>query len=89
MPAEALPTHRGGGRGITNPSPRRKPGPTRSRSAHACYEGHFAPNAPPALDEGPHESYAVQWFSFAAVALVGAGAFVRSERRRERGSMAV
>jgi surfeit locus 1 family protein len=39
---------------------------------------------PPALDEGPHKSYAVQWFSFAAVALVGAGAFARSERRRAR-----
>jgi surfeit locus 1 family protein len=25
----------------------------------------------PALDEGPHLSYAVQWFSFAAIALVG------------------
>ena len=35
----------------------------------------------PALDEGSHKSYAVQWFSFATVALVGAGAFVRSERR--------
>lgn len=36
----------------------------------------------PALDEGPHKSYAVQWFSFALVALVGAGAFVRAERRQ-------
>jgi surfeit locus 1 family protein len=26
----------------------------------------------PALDEGPHRGYAVQWFSFAAIALVGA-----------------
>ena len=26
---------------------------------------------PPALDEGPHLSYAVQWFSFAAIALIG------------------
>ena len=26
---------------------------------------------PPALDEGPHLSYAIQWFSFAAIALVG------------------
>lgn len=26
----------------------------------------------PALDEGPHLSYAIQWFSFAAIALVGA-----------------
>lgn len=35
----------------------------------------------PALDEGPHKSYAVQWFCFAAVAVVGAGIFVRSSRR--------
>lgn len=26
----------------------------------------------PALDEGPHLNYAIQWFSFAAIALVGA-----------------
>jgi surfeit locus 1 family protein len=29
---------------------------------------------PPALDEGPHLSYAVQWFSFAAIALIGGAA---------------
>jgi len=29
---------------------------------------------PPALDEGPHLSYAIQWFSFAIIALVGAAA---------------
>ena len=27
----------------------------------------------PPLDEGPHKSYAIQWFFFAAVALAGAG----------------
>jgi surfeit locus 1 family protein len=26
---------------------------------------------PPPLDEGPHMSYAIQWFSFAAIAIVG------------------
>jgi surfeit locus 1 family protein len=25
----------------------------------------------PALDEGPHLSYALQWFAFAAIALIG------------------
>ena len=25
----------------------------------------------PALDEGPHLSYAIQWFAFAAIALIG------------------
>lgn len=29
--------------------------------------------APPALDDGPHLSYAIQWFAFAVIALVGAG----------------
>lgn len=37
---------------------------------------------PEITDEGPHFSYAVQWFSFAAIALAGAGAYARSERRR-------
>ena len=37
---------------------------------------------PPALDEGPHLSYAVQWFCFAAVALVGGASFARAQRAR-------
>lgn len=36
---------------------------------------------PPALDDGPHKSYAFQWFGFAAVALVGGAAFARAQRR--------
>ena len=35
----------------------------------------------PALDDGPHRGYAIQWFSFAAIAIVGALAVVRRERR--------
>jgi surfeit locus 1 family protein len=35
----------------------------------------------PVLDDGPHRSYAVQWFSFAIIALGGAAAVVRRERR--------
>jgi surfeit locus 1 family protein len=35
----------------------------------------------PALDEGSHRSYAVQWFSFAAIALGGALAVVLRERQ--------
>jgi surfeit locus 1 family protein len=35
----------------------------------------------PALSEGPHLSYAIQWFSFAAVAVVGAGILIRRDRR--------
>ena len=34
----------------------------------------------PALDDGPHRGYAVQWFCFAAIALGGAAAVVRRER---------
>ncbi len=29
------------------------------------------PIPPPALDEGPHLSYAIQWFSFAAIGIIG------------------
>ncbi len=32
--------------------------------------------APPAPDEGPHKSYAVQWFSFAVIALIGVTALI-------------
>ena len=35
----------------------------------------------PALDSGPHRGYAIQWFSFAAIALIGALAVIRRERR--------
>jgi surfeit locus 1 family protein len=34
-----------------------------------------------ALDDGPHRSYAVQWFCFAAIAIGGAAAVVRREWR--------
>jgi hypothetical protein len=41
----------------------------------------------PSLDEGPHRSYAVQWFAFAAIALIGTGAVARKEwSRGERNS---
>ena len=36
---------------------------------------------PPPLDEGPHLSYAVQWFTFATIALVGYVILVRREVR--------
>ena len=36
---------------------------------------------PPLLDEGPHLGYAIQWFAFAVIGLVGAGAVVRADRR--------
>ena len=36
----------------------------------------------PVLDEGPHRSYAIQWFAFAVIALVGAVIVVRNDRQR-------
>ena len=41
----------------------------------------------PALDEGPHRGYAVQWFCFAAIALGGAAAVVMRERRELHSSL--
>ena len=38
---------------------------------------------PAALDDGPHRSYAFQWFSFAVITLAGAAAVVRKERVRQ------
>lgn len=35
----------------------------------------------PELTDGPHLTYAIQWFAFAAIALVGAVAYVRKEPR--------
>ena len=35
----------------------------------------------PTLDNGPHLSYAVQWFSFAAIAVVGYVVLLRRDRR--------
>ena len=34
----------------------------------------------PVLDDGPHRGYALQWFSFALIAIAGAGIVVRRER---------
>lgn len=38
----------------------------------------------PTLDDGPHLSYAIQWFSFAAIALVGAGVVVSRARAQDK-----
>lgn len=46
--------------------------------------------ARPTLDDGPHLSYAVQWFAFALIAVVGAAALiwqdVRAHRAGQRGA---
>ncbi|HEX5073577.1 MAG TPA: SURF1 family protein [Gemmatimonadaceae bacterium] len=36
---------------------------------------------PPLLDEGPHLGYAIQWFAFAVIGLVGAAFVARADRR--------
>jgi surfeit locus 1 family protein len=36
---------------------------------------------PPILDEGPHLSYAIQWFAFATIAVIGGGILLNRERR--------
>jgi surfeit locus 1 family protein len=39
---------------------------------------HVPPRVPPpALDEGPHLSYAIQWFAFTLIAIIGIGFFIR------------
>jgi surfeit locus 1 family protein len=48
------------------------------------------PNAPariaqPSLDEGPHLGYAIQWFSFAAIAVIGVGILIWKEKRSTTG----
>jgi surfeit locus 1 family protein len=40
----------------------------------------------PALDEGPHLNYALQWFAFAAIALGGLGLVLVARRRETRGA---
>ncbi|TQL57277.1 SURF1 family protein [Propioniferax innocua] len=49
-------------------------------------EGGFVPVALPELSEGPHFWYAVQWFMFTGIALVGLVVFIRGDiRERRRG----
>jgi surfeit locus 1 family protein len=38
----------------------------------------------PTLDDGPHRGYAMQWFAFAVIAIVGAGVVVMKERTEGR-----
>jgi surfeit locus 1 family protein len=36
---------------------------------------------PPALDNGPHLSYAIQWFAFALIGIIGTAVLVRKQSR--------
>jgi surfeit locus 1 family protein len=42
------------------------------------------PAALPELGEGPHFSYAIQWFSFATIALVGGAILLRRDLREQQ-----
>jgi surfeit locus 1 family protein len=46
-------------------------------------QGLPAPAPPPAPSEGPHLSYAIQWFTFATIAVVGYGVLLRRDLRGE------
>jgi surfeit locus 1 family protein len=50
-------------------------------------EGLPAPAPMPEPSEGPHLSYAFQWFSFASIALVGYVVVIRRDRRQDRGDI--
>jgi surfeit locus 1 family protein len=39
---------------------------------------------PPPLSEGPHRSYAIQWFGFALIGIVGTVMVIERDRRRSR-----
>lgn len=41
---------------------------------------------PPALGDGAHRSYAIQWFAFAAITVIGTLAVLRKERHGDRTS---
>lgn len=40
----------------------------------------------PAVDEGPHRGYAIQWFSFAAIGVIGYAILLRKVSREDRQS---
>jgi surfeit locus 1 family protein len=56
-----------------------------SSSASASSERPIRLNPPPFNALGPHLNYAVQWFSFAAIALIGTPLVLRHQRRRRDG----
>jgi surfeit locus 1 family protein len=50
------------------------------RSAADSVASYPRPIPYPSLGDGPHLSYAIQWFSFATIALVGGGLWLRKRR---------
>ncbi|GAB2481100.1 SURF1 family protein [Luteococcus sediminum] len=46
--------------------------------------GGLEPMVPPELTEGPHLSYAMQWFTFTVIAVAGVGVLIRNDLRDKR-----
>lgn len=51
-------------------------------------QGGFRPILPPELNEGPHFWYAVQWFMFTGIAVLGIVVFIRADLRDRRAARA-
>lgn len=47
-------------------------------------DGDFKPVVPPELSDGPHFWYAVQWFMFAGIGILGLVVFIRGDLRERR-----
>lgn len=47
--------------------------------------GELIPLTPPKLTEGPHLSYALQWFAFTAIAVIGLAVLIRADVREGQG----
>ena len=60
-------------------------GLTRSSPPQA---GGIQPIKPPELTEGPHLSYALQWFTFTVIAVIGAAILIRGDLRDRRKAIA-
>lgn len=50
--------------------------------------GGLQPMTTPELTEGPHESYAWQWFTFTVIAVIGAGVLIRADLRDRKKALA-
>ena len=61
-----------------------RPGFVLERLPDPSRPGYPRPRGLPELGSGPHLSYAIQWFAFAVIAVVGYGALVAKQRRPRR-----
>ncbi len=70
------------GAGARNAGAAPVPGPGSAAAEGAAPLPHPLP--PPSLDEGPHLGYAIQWFSFAAIGLIGWAVLLLRGDKNER-----